>query len=508
MAPRVVIVGAGMGGLAAAIDLARAGAEVTVVERAAEAGGKMRQLYVDDAPGADDTAASRARGIDAGPTVFTMRWVFEGLFSDAGADLGTELALIPATILARHAWRQGGTLDLYADIDRSADAIGDFAGAGDARGYREFCARSAEVYRALLDPFMAAQRPSPFELVRRVGWRRLSAMLRTSPLKSMWSALGQHFTDPRLRQLFGRYATYCGSSPMDAPATLMLVAHVEQDGVWQVRGGMIRIARAMRALAESHRARFRFSTHVREIVVERGAVRGVALADGERLDADAVVFNGDVGALARGLLGEGATSGAPGTPRETRSLSAVTWCLDTRTSGFDLAHHNVFFGDDYADEFDAIFRRRTITETPTVYVCAQDRGEGASPSGSDRLLVLINAPPDGDRVVMDAGERVELQRRAFGLAEACGLTVDRSTGAGVITTPAEFEQLFPGTGGALYGRATHGALASFQRPPAASRIEGLYLAGGSAHPGPGIPMSTMSGRLAAARLLADHGLIN
>jgi 1-hydroxycarotenoid 3,4-desaturase len=480
-----------MGGLAAAIDLARAGLQVTVIERASGPGGKMRQIRVGHA------------GIDAGPTVFTMRWVFEAIFEDAGAALDTVLELEPAHILARHAWRAGGRLDLFADIERSADAIGEFASAEDATGYVEFCRRSAEVYRALCGPFIASQRPSPFELVRRLGGGGLGVMLRTSPMQTLWAALGRHFRDPRLRQLFGRYSTYCGSSPMQAPATLMLVAHVEQDGVWRVRGGMRRVAEAMQTLGASQGAQYRFDSHVREILVDKGRAHGVLLEDGTRLEADAIVFNGDVSALAAGMLGQGSTRAARGTPPGVRSLSAVTWCMNTRATGFPLSHHNVFFAEDYAAEFEEIFSRREITQAPTVYVCAQDRGDSDTPEGNERLLVLINAPADGDRARFDDGLRAQLEDRTFGLLEACGLQVSPENGRAVMTTPAEWETLFPASGGALYGRANHGPWASFQREGAASRLPGLYLAGGSVHPGPGIPMAAMSGRLAAARLLND-----
>jgi 1-hydroxycarotenoid 3,4-desaturase len=204
---------------------------VTVLERQPRVGGKMRQL-----------APAGAAGIDAGPTVFTMRWIFEALFADAGRRLEDALDLVPADILARHAWRAGGRLDLFADVERSADAIADFAGPAEAQGYRDFVARSADMHRTLVGSFIAAERPSPLDLVRRVG--RLDALWRTQPWRTLWGALGQHFRDPRLRQLFARYATYTGCSPFLAPATLMLVAHVEQDGVWLVRGGMVRVAGA------------------------------------------------------------------------------------------------------------------------------------------------------------------------------------------------------------------------------------------------------------------------
>ncbi len=489
---RVAVIGAGVGGLAAAADLARRGCEVTVFEAAAAPGGKMRQIEV------------AGRGVDAGPTVFTMRWIFEALFADAGRRLEDHLDILSSELLARHAWRAGGRLDLFADIGRSAEAIAAFASPEDARGYRAFCARSAAIYRTLAGPFIASERPSPLELVRRVGVGNLGQLWRTAPLRSLWGALGAHFRDARLRQLFARYATYVGASPFLAPATLMLIAHVEQDGVWQVRGGMAAVARALHGLAEAQGARFRFGARVEEILVEGGRAAGLRLATGEVQWAEAVLFNGDASALGQGLLGAGARRAAPETPRARRSLSAITWCVNAPTEGFALAHHNVFFAEDYAEEFDAIFRRRSLCAAPTVYVCAQDRGpaaEAPAPGGAERLLVLVNAPAEGDAQALDLARH---EAEAFALLAACGLHVARAPGRMAATTPEGFHALFPGTGGALYGRANHGMTGSFARPGAASRLPGLYLAGGSVHPGAGVPMAAMSGRLAAARLLEDR----
>lgn len=491
MARKVVVVGAGMGGLSAAADLARQGLDVTVVERAAHVGGKMRRVE------------SGGLSIDAGPTVFTMRWIFDGLFGDAGERLEDHLGLITAETLARHAWRptrsgMGGNLDLFADVNRSADAIGHFAGAAEAKAYRDFCARSADIYKTLAASFIAAERPSIPGLVARLGPFGIPALMRTVPMRTLWGALGDHFRDARLRQLFGRYSTYVGSSPWAAPATLMLIAHVEQDGVWLVRGGIHEVARAIAGLAEKHGARFRFNTEMERIVVEGGRVTGVDLAGGERLAADAVVFNGDISALTDEVRP------VPATAPLKRSLSAVTWCLATRTAGFDLAHHNVFFAEDYGAEFQSIFKDRRITETPTVYLCAQDRGEGSNhPAGTpERLLALINAPADGDKGPLPDAQLADLARRSVGLMQDCGLDLT-AVDEPVVTDPAGFHALFPASGGALYGRANHGMMGSFARAGAKGKVPGLYLAGGSVHPGPGIPMATMSGRIAAARLVAD-----
>jgi 1-hydroxycarotenoid 3,4-desaturase len=487
----VAVIGAGMAGLVAALELAQAGLAVTVVETATSPGGKLRQIVVD------------GRRIDAGPTVFTMRWVFEELFAAVGEDLGTRLALRPASILARHAWSAGERLDLFADIDRSAAAIGRFAGASEAQGYREFCKRAQRIYQTLEAPFLRAAKPSPLSLVTAGGLRGLGALGSLAPFSSMWKALGDYFHDWRLRQLFGRYATYCGSSPFDAPATLMLVAHVEQDGVWLVEGGMHVLATTLADLARARGARFRYGETVEEILVANGRAAGLRLAGGEVIEADAVVANCDVAAFAAGRFGAAAKTAAPETKRADRSLSAVTFGLVAETGGMRLSRHNVFFSRDYKAEFDDIASGR-LPRAPTVYVCAQDRDgeDGPPPSGAERLFMIVNAPPSGDARPSDPAEIARCVERTFGQLQRCGLMVTRTPEEMVTTTPEAFEALFPATGGALYGAASHGPMASFRRPTAESRLAGLYLASGSAHPGPGVPMAALSGRLAAAAVKA------
>ncbi len=492
---RTVVIGAGVGGLAASIDLARRGVAVTLVERATTVGGKLRSL------------APRGRPIDAGPTVFTLHHIFESLFADAGSRLTDHLNLIPADLLARHAWGHSArVLDLHANAQRSKQAIGEFAGAQAASGFGEFLDRAGALHESLREPFMMAPRPSAAGLMRELGFAGMLAMWRTPPWLSLWAALGSHFRDPRLRQLFARYSTYVGSSPLQAPATLMLIAHVEQCGVWLVEGGMRRVAEALATLARHCGANLRLGNGAQRIAVRDGRIIGVHLHDGDFIPADSVIFNGDTQALADGLLGAEVRSAVKTRARADRALSAVTWCIDAPTRGFDLAHHNVFFGDDYPREFADIFERRRITDRPTIYLCAQDRGEASAPLQTgerERLLILVNAPADGDRAGVSDDELQRLQQRVFDQLAASGLCVSRDRADCVVTRPQDFERLFPATGGSLYGSANHGAFASFARPNARTRLRGLYLAGGSAHPGPGVPMATLSGRLAAAALLRD-----
>ena len=484
--PRVVVVGAGAGGLTAGILLATRGLDVTIVESAAAPGGKIR------------TQTVCGQAIDAGPTVLTMRWVFEEIFNEAGARFEDHIGLRPAEILARHVWAQGETLDLFADRAKSARAIAAFSGRSEAQRYLDFCAETARTYKALERTFMTAERPSMAGLVRRAG---VGALLRAGPFSDMWTALGKAFADERLRQLFGRYATYVGSSPFLAPAMMMLIAHVEQEGVWLVNGGMARLAEAMASLAAGKGASLRYDERVAEIRVSGNRASGVTLASGETLDADAIVLNADVSALATGRFGSGAAKAAGVAATSVRSLSAVTFACLARTEGFPLTRHNVFFSPDYRAEFDDLFARRHLPDDATVYVCAQDRETGAAVPEAERLFILVNAPADGDRRPLTPQEILECERRTLSRLERAGLRIHRL--GQEVTTPTDFETRFPATGGALYGAATHGAMASFARPSSRTRLPCLYLAGGSAHPGAGVPMAALSGRIAATAILQD-----
>ncbi|MFY7857963.1 MAG: phytoene desaturase family protein, partial [Rubrivivax sp.] len=245
--PRVVVVGAGVGGLVSALLLAARGLDVTVLEAADGPGGKMRPVQVDGV------------SLDAGPTVFTMRWVFDELLQEVGSSVESALPpLQPLGVLARHAWAKDGTrLDLLADRRRATEAIAAFASPAEARRYSAFCDEAARVYRRLEGPHIRSSRPSVAQMIADLGPGGLATLTRLGPMASMASALSHRLHDPRLRQLFGRYATYCGASPWKAPATLMLVAHVEQEGVWAVEGGMAALARALAALVAARGGRLR-----------------------------------------------------------------------------------------------------------------------------------------------------------------------------------------------------------------------------------------------------------
>lgn len=489
---RTLVVGGGIGGLSAAATLAQRGEAVTLLERAPRVGGKMRQVFAGGRP------------VDAGPTVVTMRWVFERIFEGLGTSLASEVTLQPAEVLHRHAWSDGSRLDLFTDLEASVEAIRAFTGEADAEGYRRFVDYSREIFEAVEGPFIESPRPTLWGLGKRFRGQGLRSVGRIDFARSMWKAIGTFFREPRLQQLFGRYATYYGSSPFQAPGTLNLIAHVEREGVWLLEGGIYRLAEAFARRAQAAGAEIRCDAEVAEIRTDGKRVLGVTLASGEALEADAVICNADAAALALGLLGPAVRKAVTAPEREDRSLSALTWCLSARTEGFPLVFHNVFFSDDYPAEFTEILGQGKLPAQPTVYVCAQDRARAdAPPVGEERLLVLVNAPPRGDYQPMEAEEIAACEEQTFAHLQRCGLAVHRRPEAQVVTGPTEFAALFPGTGGALYGPITHGWRASFKRPGARAKVAGLYLAGGSVHPGAGVPMVALSGVMAAEARLED-----
>lgn len=487
---RTVVVGAGIGGLVAALQLACRGIDVTLVEAADRPGGKLRQPLVDGVP------------IDSGPTVFTMRWVFEQIYASAGARLDEELSLNALPVLARHAWNAQERMDLFADPALSRDAIARFAGPAEAARFVQFCRQARAVYDALEGPFIRSQVPTLASMAGDLGLRGLAVLASLGPMSNLWDSLRTHFHDPRMQQLFARYATYCGSSPWQAPATLMLVTQVELDGVWSVDGGMHALAASLAGLAQRRGVTLRYGAPVASIETAGGHASGVRLASGEVIEADSVVFNGDMSALGQRLLGDAVRRAAKPLAPPQRSLSALTWSVHAETDGFPLERHNVFFQHGYEREFNDIFRQRRLPQAPTVYVCAQDRGLSPTPDLSrDRLLVLVNAPAECSRTLTET-EIDACEHHSFSLLADYGLTVRRTPQNSLRTTPADFARMFPGSAGALYGMATHGWWSPFSRNGTRTRIPGLYLTGGSVHPGPGVPMAAMSGQLAAATLMA------
>jgi len=487
---KVFIIGAGIGGLSAAVDLASRGVDVTVFERAYAPGGKLRQF------------PSRAGPVDAGPTVLTMRSVFQSLFERAGTNLSEHVQLTPETILARHWWQDGSSLDLHTDHVESANAVADFAGRKARDEFVSFSRSTRLLFEAFNEPVMQSAEPSLKVLggtVIRDARRLLPAM---APLSTLAGSLSRSFTDPRLRQLFGRYATYVGGSPYSSPALLSLIWDVESQGVWRVQGGMFKLAKALEKIATERGARFHYGKKVNRILVDKNRVKGIAFESGEWLEAEKVIFNGDPAALSHGLLGSPSRRAIRRSGVKPRSLSAYVWAFAAKPTGVDLRHHNVFFGQTQSNEFEAISRGE-IPSDPTLYVCAQDRGDDLTPPDTERFEIIMNGAPLHGMPQDPAEEFEQCRTRTFQTLQKMNLRFDQPPDRLSLITPADFAARFPASDGSLYGRSPHGMMATFQRPTARTRIKGLYLAGGGVHPGAGLPMASLSGQHAAAAIMTD-----
>jgi 1-hydroxycarotenoid 3,4-desaturase len=484
-----LVIGAGIGGLSAAIDLAAAGIDVEVLEQCPLPGGKLRTASVDGEP------------IDVGPTVVTMPWVFERLYENAGRCFAESVKLTQLDRLAHHRWQDGSTLDLYPDLAQSMDAIGQFSDVRNANGFGRFMARAKRTYETLQDSFLTSSKPNPLSLTLRAGLLNIQAIY---PYSRLMPVLKKYFDDPRLQQLFGRYATYCGASPYLAPASLMLIAHIEQQGVFQVEGGVYALARSLSELATSLGVRIHYNTRVQQICSQHDHAFSVITSDQREFRSANLISNVDVNALAQGLFGPDLQRRVPPTAPRQRSLSAMTWSSVAQLQGPPLAHHNVFFSRNYLQEFRSLASQQ-MPDDPTVYLCASGCGATAAESAPvrTRLFCLINAPANGDHKNYTIEEADKCRIIAERVLDRCGLQLRQSPSRVQTTTPSDFAALYPGTGGGLYGRANHGWMATFLRPGNRTRLPGLYLTGGSVHPGPGLPMAALSGRLAATALLKD-----
>jgi len=470
MSHKILVIGAGLGGLAAAIRLARAGHAVEVWEKNSGPGGKLRELRMGDFRW------------DTGPSLLTMPHVLRELFASTGERMEDHLELIRLDSACRYFWTDGAVIDENASF-WSQPEVARFLDS--ARGIYEL---SGEAY--LNHP--------PGDFWRAFSFRNLGKLRhlgKVATTRTLAVEVQRRIADPRLRQIFLRFATYNGSSPYLTPATFNIIPYVESEfGAWYVRGGMAKIGEALTALAQRNGVAFRFHTTAT-------AWNGTEATahDATRSRADFLVCNADALSARTGFL-------ADITPAHTRRgilrppLSNSGFILFLGVRGCDprLAHHNIFFSDDYPKEFSEIHGEKISPNEPTIYISVSSRTDpDHAPEGHDNYFLLVNAPardpsqPWTKAEAQDYRDLVLKRLERFGFHDLPGRIV-----AERIFTPSDFAARDLAHHGALYGWASHSVRAALFRPPLrASR--NVFFTGGTTHPGGGIPLVLLSGKMVA-----------
>lgn len=486
---RAIVVGAGVAGLTGAIRLAAQGWRVQVYEQNAQVGGKMNEFRTD------------GFRWDTGPSVITMRHVLEELFASAGRNLEDYLTLVPVDPLTRYFYPDGTVLDASSDIGKMAQQIARLD-ERDVEGYLRYLSYAARIHRITGPVFIYNDPPKLWDILS-VPPHEMPAV---DPLRTMSGAIKSFVRSPQLQQLLGRFATYTGASPYRAPATLNVIAHVElTGGVWYPQGGIYAIAAALEKLARELGVAIHTGCPVERINVQQGVATGIVTASGETVTADAVIANLDVALVYEKLL--------PSPVATDQRLHQLT-SIEPSCSGFimmlgvegnhdELAHHNIFFSPDYPKEFRQIFDEGVPPDDPTIYVAITSKTDADhAPSGHENWFVLVNAPPLGD--AYDWQTRAESYRDLVldKLADY-GYDIREKIRTETILTPLDLEKLTGARRGALYGASSNSKWTAFRRPHnRAYDVRGLYFAGGTTHPGGGVPMVMLSGKV-AAKMVAD-----
>ncbi len=486
----ITILGAGIGGLSAAIHLAAKGHRVTVLEQNSAVGGKMSE--------------TRADGFrfDTGPSVITMRHVFEDLFRAAGRDMADYLTLLPVEPLTRYFYPDGTRLDLSRDLPLTIGQIQHLE-PRDVEGYLAFLTEAARLHR-ITGPVFTYGPPPAFSSLKKVT---LPDLLSVDPVHTMQWMIEKYVRHPHLRQLLGRFATYTGASPYLAPATLAVIAHVElNEGVWYPQGGIYAIARAYETLARELGADIRLNARVREIQLKGKKISGILLEDGEHIEAETVISNIDVTTTYNLVNSPLVEKRRKTLQKRDVSCSGVILLLGIEGTRPELAHHNVFFSSGYKREFEQIFSENRLPDDPTLYVCITSKTDAShAPDGCENWFVMANSPPLPSPIQGEGsgvGGEAEASEMLLNRLAAAGLDVRRSIRYQKLLTPRDIQIDTGAYRGALYGVSFNDRFAPFKRPHNKSEVDGLFFAGGTTHPGGGVPMVTLSGKL-AAEMAAD-----
>jgi phytoene desaturase len=478
---KAAIVGAGIGGIAASVRLALKGYQVTVYEANDSFGGKMHEFWLG------------GYRFDAGPSLFTLPHLVDELFTLAGRDPSDYFSYTRLNPITHYFWPDGSHLKAYADPEEFAREAERRLGVPE-QDVREALARSRRLYKGTADTFLKKSLHRAGTYLSPDVLKTLGCLTDLGLTTTMHEANARKFRDPRFVQLLDRFATYNGSDPYQAPGTLNIIPHLEHNiGAFYPMGGMYAIAASLVKLAEELGVEFRYNEPVEQIVTLAGKVMSVKTSQ-DNYNADVVVSNMDVVPTYRRLLSD---HPAPEkTLQQPRSSSALIYYWGIRKQFRELHLHNIFFSQDYREEFEHIFQRKTISPDPTVYINITSKMEAAdAPVGCENWFVMVNVPhhqgQDWQQLIATTRQTV-LKK----LSQMLRTDIESLIEQEQVLDPLLIEQRTSSFAGALYGSSSNNLMAAFLRHPNFStQIEGLYFCGGSVHPGGGVPLCLLSAKI-------------
>lgn len=488
---RIVIVGAGMAGLAAAARLAKAGHQVTIFE-ANQIGGKCH------------TERINGFAFDTGPSLLTLPAVYRDLFLKTGKRLEHIFELKPVHPAFTYIFADGKKLTFPNLSHRGTlNEIESVLGKNESLVWHKLLESAQAMWEASRETFVEGELRSPLQFLNRKSF--FKDLITIAPWSSMRSYVAKYKAGSHLTKIMDRYATYTGSDPRKAPAVLLTIAFVEEAfGAWHVPGGLGNLANRLAERVSELGGEIHINTPVTEILTKNGAATGVRLKNGEIIDSDIVISNVDAEILYEKLVAKSRKTYRPRfrLSRATPSFSGFTLMLGLNGRS-NLGHHTVFFPDNYDAEFDAIFRDKVPPQDPAIYICNPDDAAMRPSSDSETWTVLVNAPLHQPNTGFDWNKpniKENYAELIINKLEDRGLQIRDRLQVMKIKTPADLEQEVNAPGGSIYGSSSNGARSAFFRARNRSPIKNLYCLGGSAHPGGGLPLVGISAEIVVAAI--------
>ncbi|MFP4489251.1 MAG: 1-hydroxycarotenoid 3,4-desaturase CrtD [Bacteroidales bacterium] len=486
-------IGSGLGGLAVAIRLARQGLKVKVFEKNPGPGGKI------------NTIAKGGYRWDTGPSLLTLPELIEDLLADAPGHIRSMFSPVKLNKICRYYFPGGNTITAPSDPQDFCNELSALTGER-KNTIQKYLQRVGELYELTAPVFIFGNFHRRSELFQPGNLKVLFKLHKLNPFSSMHGYNKRTFSHPDIVRLFDRYATYNGSSPYKAPATLNVIAHLEHNkGAYFPANGMFSITAALYEYARHLGVEFVFNSYVSEIILDGKKVKGLR-AGGKEYLSGTVVSDCDVFHLYEHLLPD--IKPPAGSRKKNLSSSAIIyyWGMDINPEELEL--HNIFFATDYKKEFDSLFRDKAMHNDPTVYVFISSKAVSHdAPAGKSNWFVMVNAPYDCGQDWEEIVSRTRSNIIAK-LESRLGISLHNQIKEEFLVSPPDLEKNTLSTAGALYGNSSNSATAAFNRHPNFSKkIKGLYLTGGSVHPGGGIPLCLASAAIVEKEILGEYNTV-